>query len=161
MCKLCDDDMQYGHMGGRMSEILKPEAESALSAEEIEQIGYGPWTIDVHGNRILTIRDVEWNAVRRMALSSLTARNEWKEVVIEELIVSHTYRNEHEANPRKALKDAIHWSVQIALDPAVSEDAQKLRTESIEAIARHFESQPHAEWWTPNIVDEIRSLKGK
>jgi hypothetical protein len=50
----------------------------------------------------------------------------WKEVVIEKLMVSHIYRNEHDSDPDKALNDLIAWQMRIALDPQVSSDAQAL-----------------------------------
>jgi len=57
----------------------------------------------------------------------LAAALEWKEVLLNELIIDHIYTKEHETNPRKAIHDAITWNCQVALDPAVSSDAQKLR----------------------------------
>jgi len=50
----------------------------------------------------------------------------WKEAVLNELIVAHIFRGEHQTNPRKAIQDAISWNTDIALDPLVSKDAQKL-----------------------------------
>lgn len=52
--------------------------------------------------------------------------DQWKEAVLNELIVAHIYTAEHDTNPRKALQDAIAWNCQVALDPAVSADAQAL-----------------------------------
>lgn len=51
---------------------------------------------------------------------------QWKEAVISELVICHILNESHGADPRKALKDAIDWNVQIALDPQVSSDAQDL-----------------------------------
>lgn len=56
----------------------------------------------------------------------LAAAQEWREAVLNELIVAHIYTKEHDTNPRKAIQDAITWHCQVALDPAVSSDAQKL-----------------------------------
>jgi len=56
----------------------------------------------------------------------LSAAREWREAVLNELIVAHIYTKEHDTNPRKAIQDAITWNCQVALDPAVSSDAQKL-----------------------------------
>lgn len=67
---------------------------------------------------------------------NILARDEWKEAVIDELVVSEILTKEHESNPRKAVADAIHWNIQVALDPAVSSDAQKLVNEGIEAAAK-------------------------
>ena len=57
----------------------------------------------------------------------LSAAREWREAVLNELIVAHIYTKEHETNPLKAIRDAITWNCQVALDPAVSSDAQRLR----------------------------------
>ena len=50
----------------------------------------------------------------------------WKEAVISELVVAHIYQSKHDTDPRRAIQDAISWNVEIALDPQVSSDAQKL-----------------------------------
>lgn len=50
----------------------------------------------------------------------------WKEAVINELVVAHIYQAKHDNNPRRAIQDAISWNTDIALDPLVSKDAQKL-----------------------------------
>jgi len=52
--------------------------------------------------------------------------NYWKEVVIEALIVDCIYRNIHEIDPARAVRDLCHWEQTIALDPLVSRDARKL-----------------------------------
>lgn len=50
----------------------------------------------------------------------------WKEAVISELVVAHIYQSKHDKDPRRAIQDAISWNTDIALDPQVSSDAQKL-----------------------------------
>ena len=50
----------------------------------------------------------------------------WREAIINELIIAHIYSKEHDDNPRKAIQDAISWNCAVALDPAVSSDAQAL-----------------------------------
>jgi hypothetical protein len=68
--------------------------------------------------------------------AELAAANEWKSAVIDELITSWAITAEHETNPRKAVQDAISWEVQVALDPMVSSDAQKLIDSG---KAKHYE----------------------
>ena len=68
--------------------------------------------------------------------AELAAAKEWKSAVIDELITSWAITAEHETNPRKAVQDAISWEVQIALDPMVSSDAQKLIDSG---KAKHYE----------------------
>lgn len=50
----------------------------------------------------------------------------WKQAVISELVVAHIYQAKHDTDPRRAIQDAISWNVDVALDPLVSKDAQKL-----------------------------------
>lgn len=83
------------------------------------------------GNRIRRMHAKLLLADLRAALAAPTptpasAVNEWKEAVINELIVSHSLTAEHETNPRKAIQDVISWNVAIALDPLVSSDAEAL-----------------------------------
>lgn len=53
-------------------------------------------------------------------------KNQWKETLIDGLVVCHIYTKEHDSNPRKALHDIVNWNVTVALDPLVSEEAQEL-----------------------------------
>lgn len=53
------------------------------------------------------------------------SKNEWKEAVIEACVVNCIGWDE--TNPVKTLTNLISWEVQIALDPAVSGEAAKLR----------------------------------
>lgn len=55
-----------------------------------------------------------------------TETNEWKIALIEELVVIGIYNDSHDNNPKKALHDIICWNVDVALDPNVSSDAEKL-----------------------------------
>ncbi len=57
--------------------------------------------------------------------------DEWKEAVLDELVVGHILTEEHYSNPRKAIHDAISWNVVISLDPAVSWPAQKLINDAL------------------------------
>lgn len=50
----------------------------------------------------------------------------WKEAVINELVVAHIYQAKHDTHPRQAIQDVISWNTDVALDPLVSSDAQKL-----------------------------------
>ena len=50
----------------------------------------------------------------------------WKQAVINELVVAHIYQAKHDTDPRRAVQDVISWNVDVALDPLVSGDAQKL-----------------------------------
>lgn len=75
----------------------------------------------------LAWRDQQIEALRAaLAEADAPTPNPWKEVVIEGLVISHIYRNEHENEPRKALNDLICYHNDIALDPCVSSEAQAL-----------------------------------
>lgn len=41
--------------------------------------------------------------------------NEWKEAIIDALVVREIYKKEHEEDPRRALNDLIVWEQQVAL----------------------------------------------
>jgi len=83
---------------------------------------------------------------------------QFRDAVIDALVVSHIYIPEHDTNPRKALNDLIRWEQKIALDPLVSSDARALiergRKEAEqenarlrEALAwRPIETAPHHDW---------------
>lgn len=53
-------------------------------------------------------------------------RDAWKGALIDELVMCHIYTQDHEIDPKRGLNDAIVWHVKVALDPAVSSDAEAL-----------------------------------
>lgn len=60
-------------------------------------------------------------------LARVTAeRDAWRNAVIDELVVAHIYRKQHDDCPRLAVMDAIGWNCGVALDPQVSSEARKL-----------------------------------
>lgn len=72
-------------------------------------------------------------------LAALRARAEkaeqFRDAVIDALVVSHIYIPEHDTNPRKALNDLIRWEQKIALDPLVSSDARALIERAVAGCA--------------------------
>jgi hypothetical protein len=66
------------------------------------------------------------------------AANEWKQEVIERLVLNFILTKEHENNPRKALDDLLVWEQKCALDPAISEEVNKLL---------HKARLEEAKWW--------------
>ena len=60
----------------------------------------------------------------------------FKDAVINELILCGIYTAEHETNPTKALHDAINWNVAVALDPKVSKEAMDMLTAERERCAK-------------------------
>ena len=53
-------------------------------------------------------------------------QNPWKQAIINELVVSHILNAAHETDPRKALAALVDYECEVALDPAVSKEAQAL-----------------------------------
>lgn len=56
----------------------------------------------------------------------MEAANEWKNIIIDKLVICGIFRKEHETNPRLAVDALLNWEIAVALDPAVSEDARML-----------------------------------
>lgn len=75
--------------------------------------------------RYLLRSEVESALARPKQLAS-EAQPEWKEAVINELIIGHIYSAVHETDPRKAVQDVISWNCSVVLDPSISSDAQAL-----------------------------------
>lgn len=85
---------------------------------------------------------------RDFAQAVLRQNNDFYNAVIDELVCCHIYSKEHDSNPRKAIQDIIKWNCDVALDPAVSSDAQSLvkkeRDECLKSVvdvltSRHIE----------------------
>lgn len=61
-----------------------------------------------------------------MEEQTLRHNDDFKQVVIEELVSIGIYTKEHDRNPQKALAEIIDWHVSVALDPLVSQQAHEL-----------------------------------
>jgi hypothetical protein len=68
--------------------------------------------------------------------AELAAAKEWKDRVIDALVVSWAYKKEHETNPQLAIADLVMSEIQMALDPQISSGAQKLIDDAKE---KHYE----------------------
>ena len=67
-------------------------------------------------------------------------QNPWKAAIIDELVVDCILAKEHESDPEGALRAAIDWNVQVALDPAVSAQARDmLKKARMEALLQACE----------------------
>lgn len=53
-------------------------------------------------------------------------KNPWKAAVIDYLVCAFLLNKENSKDPRQALRDIVFWETQLALDPLVSERANKL-----------------------------------
>jgi hypothetical protein len=53
-------------------------------------------------------------------------RNPWKQAIINELAVSYVLHTDHETDPVRALAALVDYECKVALDPAVSKEAQAL-----------------------------------
>jgi hypothetical protein len=52
--------------------------------------------------------------------------NAWRDAVIDRLVIGHMATAAHDSDPILALNDLLNWERAIALDPAVSAEAQAL-----------------------------------
>ena len=50
----------------------------------------------------------------------------WKDIVLEQLVVAGIFRREHEGSPRLAIDELVGYHIDVALDPAVSQQAEDL-----------------------------------
>lgn len=84
----------------------------------------------------------------QFAQAVLRIDNSFYNEVIDELVICGIYSKEHDSSPRKAIQDIIKWHRDVALDPAVSSDAQALlkkeRDECLKSVievltSRHVE----------------------
>lgn len=67
--------------------------------------------------------------------SKMRRKIEFKDYVIDQLVVCGIYSKAHDYDAVKAVNDLINWSVQVALDPKVSEFAVKLQNEAYRKAA--------------------------
>lgn len=111
-----------------MREVAMPLASDLAAAQE-EIRNYRADKVEMQAQ----INGAEMRAFQ--AENSVAAAQEWREAVLNELIVAHIYTKEHDTNPRKAIQDAITWNCQVALDPTVSYDARKLVAQERERCA--------------------------
>lgn len=95
------------------------------------------------------IAELRANLKRATSAMSNDTSDEWKNVIIEELVCSYIYQSIHEIDPKKALTDVINWNVEVALDPAVSADAKKLVDKTVEQCLRIV----HETMYDPDSVD--------
>ena len=89
------------------------------------------------------------------------APNPWKEALLARLVNLWVVTEEHETNPRKAVADLIAGEVRIALDPAVSSDAQALidrgkaeapNAEPVESAEAELSDEEIINLWTADDV---------
>ena len=93
----------------------------------------------------------ELREVIAAAQKELAELMKWKEAVINELIVAHIYGQVHDDSPRKAVHDAITWNCQVALDPAVSSDAQRLRDTYLQRAEAAEQERDSAVSWNHRV----------
>lgn len=68
-------------------------------------------------------------AVEQKLRTTERERDEWKNAIIDATVCNWTYQEKHENDPRAAVNALLAWESQVALDPAVSEEAAKLYAE--------------------------------
>lgn len=108
-------------------------------------------------------------SLKRFAeLVAAASEEQWKQAVINELVCCHIYNESHDKDPRKAVHDAISWNVEVALDPAVSSQAQALidlgADAEREACARFVEDgyvRQFEKPWREDLAAAIRARGNK
>lgn len=66
----------------------------------------------------------------RMAGKAQKSEADFKQYLIDQLLIYGIYRKRHENDPAEALNDLIQWNVDGALDPEVSSDAVDLQNQA-------------------------------
>jgi len=83
----------------------------------------------------------------------------FEEVVIDQLVINHALQACHQSNPEKAVMDLILYETQIALDPAVSKEAQDLVTtgyqRGFEEASKAYAAAIRAKLGDKGLVDGI------
>lgn len=87
-------------LSGRMIEIMTAEANE------------GRWHRFVRQGDVVIVED--------------ESKNPWKAAIIDYLVCSFLLNEENSKDPRQALHDIVSWEIRLALDPLVSERANKL-----------------------------------
>lgn len=52
--------------------------------------------------------------------------NNWRDVLLDALVVAGIYSKKHDTDPRLALHELLCWETSVVLDPAASSSAQEL-----------------------------------
>ena len=78
---------------------------------------------------------VQANYRVRLPNSKMRRRVEFKDYVLDQLVVCGIYSKAHDYDAVKAVNDLISWHVQVALDPRVSSGAAKLQNEAYRKAA--------------------------
>jgi hypothetical protein len=81
-------------------------------------------------NSGMWVADDDYCALRQHCADLIANNKAWKDAVIDQLIVAHIYKKEHDADPRKAVSDLLDWTATVALDPSVSKGAADLLAKS-------------------------------
>ena len=104
---------------------LREAAQAAPDAEvRAQHKEFARWFLELSDKSALASEYLAWLAWK--AALAHPPRDEWREAVYDELVTTWTFSAENKDDPRKALQDIINWHVRVALDPAVSSDAQAL-----------------------------------
>ena len=93
------------------------------------------WNLDMHTGVLID----RLRAALAQPETAEPPRDEWREVVHEHLITCHIFSKENSVDPRQALSDLIAWHCKIALDPAVSIEAQELFDRGRRSVAPTLE----------------------
>lgn len=100
------------------------------------RVALGKGMVKMTEIEILQSEIAELKANLKRATSAMS-NDVWKNAVIDELVCCYIYQQEHEHDPRKAIQDIIKWNCDVALEPAVSSDAQALVDRTVQTCIDH------------------------
>jgi hypothetical protein len=127
--RACRCQPEEGHSCPGVDALRRELAEAQKASHAFEEMAANEREWREKAERELALANESCsNAVAALAnathVPEANAKNAWKEAVIEACVVNCIGWDE--SNPMKSVADLISWEVQIALDPAVSSDAQAL-----------------------------------
>lgn len=116
------DGLQLGDWFETTEHMAKAAFAAGRASVEAEQLAYRKENVKRMGKAL----GEAFANLEERNVKAAPSQDEWKDAVIDELVICHIYNSNHDNDPRKAIKDAIEWNVQVSLDPSVSSDAQAL-----------------------------------
>lgn len=157
--------------GGKLMAFLSPDKTQFFIPEmEGKEVNHAPYRahwmtgwLPLYAGPLHSQSAVVLELVRRLrsaesrlhevATACATAEQErdaWRNAVVDQLDVMHITCARHKDDPAFAVHDCMAYSVNLALDPAISEQAQALVDAGREAARAEREGQKPAFWYRPH-----------
>lgn len=103
---------------------------ASVKVEGITLLIPGQPTIDSAWKTLQGRVSVHYGVELTASRATRKAPTDFKQYLIDQLVIYGIYRRVHENDPVRALSDLIEWNVSVALDPAISADAIKLQNQA-------------------------------